>query len=160
MGATVALELSHELAAAGDTTALVLIDPRIRRPETARYWRYLAMRRLRQRRFGGAITRRMFGRAGHVRLGPEPTPVLRALESARNGYVPRPTASPVALLRSATYETEFDLPEWYLDDLFPNIVHRDTVHCKHGNLFQGPTVRELHEAIARSVARLESEFAS
>lgn len=160
MGATVALELSHRLAAAAAQSALLLVDPRIRRPISRRYSLYRVRRRLRPGRMLRAIARRLSRRLRPLNPGHDSGAVWCALETARESYVCRPTAAPVAVLRSTKYENKFDLPSWYLQSVFPHVVYDEEVQGEHDQLFQQPALAGLHAAMRRALARLEAEIAS
>ena len=59
MGATIALELAHRLDAAGEETALVLVDPRLQRPHELRYSLWLVGRRAGEGQLRSAVLRRL-----------------------------------------------------------------------------------------------------
>ena len=154
MGAAIMLEITHRLEALGESTALFLIDPRIQRPRGPRYTLWLVPRRARQGRLAGAVLRR----ALHRRQRPAPLPntgrVWRALEVAREAYGCRPTASPVALVRSEDF-IRYELPDWYLRKVFRSVVWEENVTGKHVDLFQPPAVSGVAAAMQRALSHVE-----
>jgi len=156
MGATVALELAHRLEAAGEETALVLVDPRLQRPHELRYSLWLVRRRAGEGQLPSAVLRRLRSLLPGRTPAAEPVdrgPVWTALETARESYVCRPTQAPVALLRSEDVE-RFDMPDWYLGRVFPRAVLDERVAGEHTDLLRPPALSSLHEAMARALARL------
>ena len=160
MGAAIALELTHRLAALGEDSALVLVDPRVQRPSGRRYTLWLAARRARQGTLNRAVRRRLRreqsppatsssseGNSGRGR-------VWEALERARDAYTPRATTVPTALIRSHDYE-RYELPDWYLRQLFRRVVSEDTVPAEHVDLFRPPALASVASAVRDAIARVE-----
>ena len=155
MGAAVAVEIVHQLQRESETAALILIDPRLQRPDGLRYASWLVARRARQRRFAGAVARRLLGRGGTRDADlTDHGPIWNALETARDAYVCRPTHAPAVLVQSEDF-ARFDMPDWYLRDVFPSIVHQEDIRGEHASLFSQPSVRDLHAVVERALDRLE-----
>ncbi len=156
MGAEIALELAHRLEEGGDACALVLIDPRLRRPSGPRYRLWLLPRRARQGRLISAVTRRLKPSAP---TSPDPAldrgPVWTALERAREEYVGKPTSAPTALLLGEDFE-RFEMPDWYIRSLFGQVVATENLPGAHMDLFRSPALASLHEAMSRALARFET----
>jgi thioesterase domain-containing protein len=152
MGAGIALDIASRLEAEAESTALVLIDPRLRRPTGPRYALWLFPRRLEQRRLTAGIRRRL-----RRRSVPEPdldnATVWYALEAAREAYLPVPTSTPAALLKSRDF-AKFEMPDWYLRRVFRHVVVEENVPSEHVNLFQQPNIVALSLAIGRALSLL------
>ena len=156
MGATIALELAHRLEAAGEETALVLVDPRLQRPHELRYSLWLVGRRAGEGQLRSAVLRRLRRVLPGRTLAPAPVdrgPVWNALETAREAYVCRPTQAPVALLRSEDFE-RFDMPDWYLRRVFSRVVLDERVAGEHTELLRPPALTSLHAAMSRALTGL------
>ena len=153
MGATVALELAHRLGANGEEVRLVMIDPRVRRVPGLRAF----LRRVDKRRREGRLKQMVRGRLERYRptLATDQQRLASAFASAREAYVPKPTEAPVALLRSSTYEF-YEMPDWYLGDLFAQVVRDERLQVEHDGLWVAPGIDELAEAVTRAVAKLDA----
>lgn len=155
MGAAVVLELTHRLASLGEQAAMILVDPRIQRPDGLRFTLWLLPRRAREGRLAGAVIRRIRrGRATPSAPPPELGPVWQALDAAREAYHCRPTAAPVALIRSEDY-LRYELPDWYLHTIFRNVVSTEAIAGQHVNLFRPPALARVATAVQRALARVE-----
>jgi acyl-CoA synthetase (AMP-forming)/AMP-acid ligase II/thioesterase domain-containing protein len=156
MGATVALELAHRLSALGEPSTLVLVDPRLQRPNSIRYLAWLVPRRLAQGRLRGAVYRRLRrDRPDMHASNPGGGPVSDALHLAREAYVPVPTSSPTAILRSRDFG-RFEMPDWYLESIFRHTLSVQDIPGDHETLFQQPTMPQLADSVIRALDRVES----
>jgi acyl-CoA synthetase (AMP-forming)/AMP-acid ligase II/thioesterase domain-containing protein len=154
MGAAVALEITHRLETLGERASLILVDPRIQRPQGLRFTMWLVGRRAREGRLAGAVVRR--ARRGRATPAPPPQsgPVWRALDLAREAYDCRPTTAPVALIQSEDYG-RYELPDWYLRTIFPGVVATEKIPGRHVTLFRPPSIPELAAAVRRALALVE-----
>ena len=62
---------------------------------------------------------------------------------------------PTALLRSQDFE-RYELPDWYLRELFPRIVFEEQLEGKHVELFQPPMLDGVAALVRRALSRVES----
>jgi acyl-CoA synthetase (AMP-forming)/AMP-acid ligase II/thioesterase domain-containing protein len=155
MGAAVALELAHRLESVGERASLILVDPRIQRPDGLRFTLWLVPRRARERQLGGAVLRRIrHGRPPPPTPAAEWSPVWRALAAAREAYDCRPTSAPVALVRSEDFG-RYELPDWYLRRIFRNIVSTEEIPGQHVRLFRPPALEHVTAAVRRALARVD-----
>ena len=154
MGAAVVLELAHRLEALGESADLVLVDPRIRRPEGARYALWLVPRRARQGRLLGAVSRRLRRQDAPRSATPGFGPVRAALEVAREQYDCKPTRARTALVISADH-ARYELPDWYLKGVFSNVLSSEQVDGTHVELLRPPAVAGVAAAVSRAIDRLD-----
>ena len=162
MGAAIALELTHRLAALGEDSALVLVDPRVQRPSGPRYTLWLVARRARQGKLTQAVRRRLRREQPPSEASSSSTSEERpgrgrvwvALERARDAYAPRPTTVPTALIRSRDYE-RYELPDWYLRRVFRRVVWEGAVPAEHVDLFRPPALASVASAVSGAITRVE-----
>jgi oxalate---CoA ligase len=153
MGATVALELAHRLGLEEEEVRLVMIDPRFRRVPGLRAF----LRRVDKRRREGRLEQMVRGRLKRYRptLATAQQRLASVFASAREAYVPTSTEAPVALLRSSTYEF-YEMPDWYLGELFAQVVLDERLEVEHDGLWLAPGIDELAAAVTRAVAMFDA----
>ncbi|HZO62315.1 MAG TPA: non-ribosomal peptide synthetase [Gaiellaceae bacterium] len=143
LGGPIAAEMAVQLEAAGEETAMVvLIDPRFRRPEGARYAAWLAGRRAREGRLAAAVAARMERLVG---AGPEPlqmSPVHAALARIREEHRPQPIDVPATVVLSRGFD-RFALPERYLASIVRNPSRWTRVEGEHTRLLLPPLVHQV-----------------
>jgi acyl-CoA synthetase (AMP-forming)/AMP-acid ligase II len=156
VGATVAIEMARALEEAGESVSLVVVDPRLPRPDDVRYRLWLAGRRAAQMRSIRSTLRpvvrsskRILGR-GTPKAGP---PAGAGIESAiahlREEHRPSPCFVPaVAIL--GDQHAQYDIPAWHLERILPN-ARTVRIPLPHTPMLQPPGVellaRELRGAL-------------
>jgi oxalate---CoA ligase len=143
LGAPVAVEMASQLRAAGDeVAALVLLDPRFRRPQGPRYdvWRArrtvrLVRRRAREHQLIRAIGRRI---GGTVRRPPT-ADIPAALDRIREGHETRPFSSPATVILSNEF-VQYVLPAWYLKSIVKRSRRWKQLPGSHAGLLLPPAV--------------------
>lgn len=154
MGAAIVLELARRLETLGESSRLILVDPRLQRPDSLRYKLWLVARRAREGTLAGSLGRRVLRRPQPPSVGPHVGPVWAALEAAREAYVCRPTHSPAALIRSEDFD-RYEMPDWYLRKIFRERVSSEHVAGKHVDLFKPPALGGVAEAVRRALERFQ-----
>jgi oxalate---CoA ligase len=148
LGGPIAAEMAAQLAAAGEeTAALILLDPRFRRPEGLRYGVWLARRRAGQGRLTAAVANRLGRRAEgrSSRLGEKAT-LHAGLARIREGHVPRPVDVSATVVLSDGFD-EYELPDWYLRSVIRRPRRWRRVGGEHGRMLLPPRVHEVAREI-------------
>jgi thioesterase domain-containing protein len=141
LGAPIAVEMTSQLRAAGEeVAALVLLDPRFRRPHGPRYgvWRVgrnvrLVRRRARERRLMRAIGRRIAG----TRAAAADIPA--ALDRIRESHETRPFTFPATVILSDQFVQDV-MPAWYLETIVKRPRRWRQLPGLHAGLLLPPAV--------------------
>jgi acyl-CoA synthetase (AMP-forming)/AMP-acid ligase II/thioesterase domain-containing protein len=143
LGGPIAAEMTGQLAAAGEqTAALILLDPRFRRPEGLRYSVWLAGRRARQGRLTAAVAKRLARRDAPPRDLGEKAACHAGLARIRENHLPRPVNAPATVVLSDGFE-DYELPDWYLRTVIRRPRRWRRVGGEHGRLLLPPLVHEV-----------------
>ena len=158
LGGPIAFEMAAQLRRSGeDVAALILIDPRFRRPDGFRVSIWLARHRFAERSLVRAMKSKFAHRPrrdlSHTEFS---THVARQLALLREQFVPQPLEVSTTLILSADFEQRFRVPEWYLERLFGWSSTCRRLEGSHGVLFRAPHVDELGQAV-RSALQQASE---
>jgi thioesterase domain-containing protein len=154
LGGPIAAEMAAQLAAAGEeTAALILLDPRFRRPVGLRYAAWLAGRRARQGRLTAAVANRLGRRSKEspARALGEKTACHADLARIREDHRPRPVDVPATVVLSDGFE-DYELPDWYLRTVIPRPRRWERVGGEHGRLLLPPRVHEVAREIRAALA--------
>ena len=145
LGGPVALEMARRLEDAGETVSiLLLVDPRLPRPNDLRYTLWLVPRRFRDGTIRRSIVRR-------VRRRPRPDPgrswmseIELALARLRETYEPRRYLHPAVLILSDEHD-QYDIPSWHVTRIVPS-ARTVRLHIGHTPMLRPPGVDALaHE---------------
>ncbi len=151
-GATIALEMAHELEVAGEEVALlVLIDPRFPRPTDRRFRLWEAARKFRAERFGPRVVGRLRRMLAAAPAPVEPAEAWQAFERAREEHPLRPSDAPAAVIFSADF-LRFGVPEWSALRMVRGVRSVTRVDATHATLFRQPAVEELAVQIEAALA--------
>jgi hypothetical protein len=155
LGATVALEMAHQLVAAGEAfPALVLVDPRLPVPGDLRYRLWLAARLLRQRRSFRAVLSRTL-RPRRDPAASWMSEIERQIARMRESYEPTVYLGPVSVILSNQHD-QYGIPEWHLRRVIPN-ARTVRLNLDHAPMLQSPGVgslaREMRTALGLGVER-------
>jgi len=143
LGGPIASEMTGQLAAAGEqTAALILLDPRFRRPEGLRYSVWLARRRARQGRLTAAVAKRLARREAPPRDLAEKAACHAGLARIREDHLPLPVDVPATVVLSDGFE-HYELPDWYLRTVIRRPRRWKRVGGEHGRLLLPPLVHEV-----------------
>ena len=156
LGGTVALEMAHQLVAAGEAvSALVLVDPRLPVPGDLRYHLWLAVRLLRRRSSFRAALRRTLRRSRPDPAASWMSEIERLIARMRENYEPRAYLGPASVILSNQHE-QYDIPEWHLRRVIRN-ARTARLNLDHTPMLQSPGVgtlaREIRIALELGVER-------
>jgi oxalate---CoA ligase len=141
LGATVALEMTHQLVAAGEAiSALVLVDPRLPVPGDLRYRLWLAVRLLRPRRLFRAVLSRTL-RPRRDPAASRLSEIERQIARMRESYEPKAYLGPASVILSNEHE-QYDIPEWHLRRVIRN-ARTVRLNLDHAPMLQSPGVDTL-----------------
>jgi thioesterase domain-containing protein len=141
LGATVALEMAHQLVAAGEAVpTLVLVDPRLPVPGDPRYRLWLAVRLLRQRRSFRAVLSRTL-RPRRDPAASWMSDIERQIARMRESYEPKAYFGPASLILSSQHE-QYDIPEWHLRRVIRD-ARTVRLDLDHARMLQSPGVNTL-----------------
>jgi acyl-CoA synthetase (AMP-forming)/AMP-acid ligase II/surfactin synthase thioesterase subunit len=141
LGATVALEMARQLEAVGESASLFVVDPRLPRPNDARYLLWLARRRARDGRLREAAVGRLRGTTDAAGIEPGAPAIQLALARIREAYRAKPTGIPAVVVLGDQHE-RFSIPAWHVLRVLPN-ARTVRLPLSHGDLLRPAGATEL-----------------
>ena len=154
-GGAVALEMARQLAAAGETVSLLLlVDPRLKRPDGLRFDVWLSVRRFHQKSLLRSIGRRILRRPKPDPADGAPSEIERSIARLRETYEPRPYLGRSVLILSDGHALH-EIPAWYLKTIVPN-AQTIRLPIGHSELVRSPGVDTLAREIRSALVCMPS----
>jgi oxalate---CoA ligase len=150
LGATVALEMAHQLEAEGERSSLVVVDPRLPRPKDPRYLLWLARRRAREGRLLAAAASRVRRTTDSADAdnGPAAPRILTALAALRDRYTATPLDVPALVILGDQHE-RYSIPAWHVRRILPS-ARTVRIPFSHADLLRPTGAARVGQELLRS----------